>query len=131
MQQPTALIVDSDADTRGMYAEYLQYAAWDSEDAADGRAALIKALIKPHDVIVTAARLQFISGYDLCRMLKHAQATATTPIVFVTGDAFKADIKRAREAGADIVLAKPCLPDRLLFELNRQLALRQQLSFDF
>ena len=125
---PTALIVDRDADTRRMYAEYLKFASWVGEEAADGRAALILALTRHHDVIVTANRLGFISGHDLCRMLKHDRATAATPIVFVTGEAFKSDVLRARQAGADVVLVKPCLPERLLLELNRQLAKETTIS---
>ena len=119
---PTALIVDRDADTRRMYAAYLEFASWVAEEAADGGAALTMALKRHHDAIVTASRLGYISGHDLCRMLKHDRATATTPIVFVTGEAFKSDVLRARQAGADVVLVKPCLPERLLLELNRQLA---------
>jgi len=116
-----ALLVERDEDTRRMYIEYLQSASWEGEEAPDGRAALSMALTRHHDVIVMANRLGFISGHDLCWMLKHERATATTPIVFVTGDCFQTDVVRARQAGADVVLAKPCLPERLLLELNRQL----------
>jgi len=38
----------------------------------------------------------------------------TTPIIVVTGDAMETDLERARHAGADAVLVKPCLPDDLL-----------------
>src|SRR6187200_1597205 len=99
---PVALIVERDEDTRRMYIEYLQFASWEGEEAADGRAALSMALARHHDVIVMANRLEFISGHDLCWMLKHERATATTPIVFVTGDGFQTDVVRARQAGADV-----------------------------
>jgi two-component system cell cycle response regulator DivK len=125
---PTALIVDRDADTRRMYAQYLEFASWVAEEAADSDAALTLAFTRHHDVIVTASRIGFISGHDLCRMLKHDPATSTTPIVFVTGDAFTSDVVRARHAGADLVLSKPCLPERLLLELNRQLAKETTIS---
>jgi CheY-like chemotaxis protein len=117
---PTALLVDHDADSRRMYAEYLEFAAWHTEQADDGHEAFVKALRRPHDVIVMATRLPFINGYDLCRMLKSHGMTAMTPIVFVTGDGFQSDIERARTAGADLVLIKPCLPDTLLLELHRR-----------
>ena len=125
---PIALIVDRDADTRRMYVEYLKFASWVGEEAADGRAALILALRRHHDVIVMANRLGFISGQDLCWMLKHERATAATPIVFVTGEAFKSDVLRARQAGANVILVKPCLPERLLLELNRPLAKESTIS---
>jgi two-component system cell cycle response regulator DivK len=119
--RPIALIVDRDADTRRMYADYLEFASWDSEEATDGRAGLVKALTRYHDVISTDTRLSFISGYELCRILKRDRITAAIPIVVVTGDAYESDIRRARLAGADAVLVKPCLPDALVRELNRQL----------
>jgi two-component system cell cycle response regulator DivK len=125
---PTALIVDRDADTRRMYAQYLELASWVAEEAAQGDAALTLAFTRRHDVIVIANRVGFISGHDLCRMLKHDPATSMTPIVFVTSDAFKADVVRARHAGAAVVLSKPCLPERLLLELNRQLAKETTIS---
>jgi DNA-binding response OmpR family regulator len=119
---PIALIVDRDADTRSMYADYLRLESWDSEEAADGRDAFVKALTRRHDVIVTETRLQFVSGYDLCRLLKHHRTTAGIPIVVVTCDVFDSDLDRAHRAGADVVLTKPCLPDRLVLALNRQVA---------
>ena len=121
-RQPLALIVDRDADTRCMYADYLQFARWNSDEVGDGRDGLIKGLTGDYDVIITETRLPSIDGYDLCRILKHDWITAAVPIVFLTGDALPRDVDRAYRAGGDVVLIKPCLPDRLLAELNRQLA---------
>jgi CheY-like chemotaxis protein len=114
------LIADRDADTRHMYAEYLRFASCDSDEAEDGREALAKALSRHPDVIVTDTRLPIISGYEVCHLLKHDRATRTIPIIVVTGDAYPADVARARSAGANSVLLKPCLPDVLAVEIRRQ-----------
>jgi two-component system cell cycle response regulator DivK len=119
--QPIALIVDRHSDTRQMYAEDLKLASWKIEEADNGHDAWAKAVARHHDVIVTETRLPLLSGYDLCRMLKQHRITAAVPIVCVTGDASEPDVARAREAGADSVLIKPCFPDRLVIELNRQI----------
>jgi DNA-binding response OmpR family regulator len=120
--RPRALIVDRDDDTRSMYATFLGFGVWTADQAEDGREALVKAGSIRYDAIVTETRLPFVSGYDLCERLKHDWMTAGTPIIVVTGDVFAADVARARRMGADAVLLKPCLPDMLTHELNRQLA---------
>lgn len=102
-----------------MYAEYLKLGHWEIEEAADGREALAKAIAIRPDVIVTETRLSGINGYELCNLLRHDVSTATIPIVVVTADAFATDLTRASQAGADAVLAKPCLPETLLRELRR------------
>ena len=125
-----ALLVDRDADTRGMYAEYLRLAACEIDEAGDGREALAKAFSRHPDVIITETRLPGISGFDLCNLLRSDAATQTIPIVVVTGDAFPSHVTRAEQSGADVVLVKPCLPEKLLSEmrqvLQRSAKLREQ-----
>lgn len=117
----TALIADHDSDTRRMYADYFDNVHFDVEEATDGRDALVKALARPHDAIVTELRLPFIDGYELCEIFRHDPMTRNTPILVVTAEAFRTDSERALRAGADSILVKPCLPEMLLLELNRLL----------
>lgn len=124
---PTALLVDRDLDTRRMYAEFLKHSAFDIDEAEDGREALVKALTRHPDVIVLETRLAGINGFDLCRLLRSDSATSHIPLVVVTGDAFESDIRRAREAGADTVLTKPCLPDHLTAEILRLMKMSVEL----
>lgn len=116
-----ALLVDRDADTRHMYAEFLQLGDCEIEEAEDGREALAKALTRSPDVVVTETRLLGISGFDLCRILREDSITREIPIIVVTGDAFERDVERARSVGADSVLTKPCLPATLASEVRRVL----------
>ena len=118
--QRVALLVDGDADTRGMYAEYLRLSAtWLVEEAADGREALAKAIRQCPTVVVTETRLPGMSGFDLCQILRSDSLTAAVSIIVVTGDGLDNDIRRARMSGADTVLVKPCLPERLYAEIER------------
>jgi CheY-like chemotaxis protein len=117
-----ALLVDRDPDTRKMYAEYLRLsAACDTDEAEDGREALAKAMTRHPDVIVTETRLPGINGFDLCALLRRDTSTSAIRIIFVTGDAFETDVRRAERVGADAVLTKPCLPEVLLGEIRRVL----------
>jgi len=116
---PLALIVDRDAETRTLYAEYLKLSACSVEEADDGREALAKAIARLPDVIVTEARLPGIDGLELCDLLRRDAATCHIPILCVTGDA--AQTTFVQNAGADSVLVKPCLPERVLTEIHRLL----------
>jgi two-component system, cell cycle response regulator DivK len=122
-----ALLVDRDQDTRHMYAEFLKLGHWRVDEAADGREALAKAIALRPDVIITDTRLPGIDGFTLCGLLRRDIATTAIPVVFVTGDAWPADVERATAAGADLVLTKPCLPEELLVRLRALLAHRAEV----
>jgi CheY-like chemotaxis protein len=124
---PLTLLVDRDADTRQMYAEFLRQAACVVEEAEDGREALAKALTRHPDVVVTETRLSGISGLDLCKILREDAITRDIAIVVVTGDAFDNDVHRAERAGADVVLTKPCLPEQLARAIRNLLAHSREL----
>lgn len=114
-----ALLVDRDLDSRQMYADSLRLAAYDVELAEDGREALAKAISQRPQVIITETQLPGIDGFRLCELLRADASTQATPIIVVTGDAYPSDLLRAERSGADVVLTKPCLPDRLIAEIRR------------
>src|SRR5258706_4300735 len=122
-----ALLVDRDADTRAMYAECLRGSHYDVDAAEDGREALAKALDTHPDVVVTETRLPGMDGFALCTLLRQDAATSDIPVVFVTADAFEDDVRRARAAGAESVLIKPCLPEELLGEVRRLAGMWKEL----
>ena len=118
-EQCLALLVDRDPDSRQMYAECLRHAAYAVEQAEDGREALAKAISQHPHVIITETQLPGIDGYRLCELLRADAATQSTAIIIVTGDAHPPDLLRAERSGADVVLTKPCLPERLMVEVRR------------
>jgi CheY-like chemotaxis protein len=112
--EPLALVVDPDAERRAVYSLILAPMASAIEFAADGRQALAMAIGHQPRFVVTEAHLAFIDGYTLCSLLRADPLTADVPIVVVTGDSDADGPERARAAGADSVLVKPCEPDALL-----------------
>jgi two-component system cell cycle response regulator DivK len=123
----SALLADRDDDTRRMYGAFLRSLAIDVDEASDGREALAKALARPYDVVITDTRLPGINGYELCQLLRRDVATKATPIIIVTAEAIATNIERARKAGADQVLVKPCVPDQLLMEMRRLVGRSKEL----
>jgi CheY-like chemotaxis protein len=112
--EPSALVVDPDAMTRDLYAAVLGPMTRDIEYAEDGREALVKAIAHPPSLVITEARLPLISGYALCELLRADPSTADVAIVVITDNVGSSPIERARSAGADRVLTKPCLPGDLM-----------------
>jgi CheY-like chemotaxis protein len=113
-----ALLVDGDGDTRDLYQTFLVPRRYSVEHASDGREALAQAMLHPPDIIVMETRLGGVDGYCLCELLRAARDTSTVPIVVLTADARPASLERARRAGADVVLTKPCLPEVLLTAMD-------------
>lgn len=117
-----ALLVDPHEDTRRMYADYLKLSSCIIEEADDGRAALAKAISGRPDIIVTETQLPGINGFDLCSLLRRDVATRAIPIIVVTHGDVEVDVTRVWQAGADVVLIKPCLPEELFAEIQRLLS---------
>jgi CheY-like chemotaxis protein len=122
------LLVDRDLDTVVKYGEHLSRASYVLDYATDGRAALAKAIAHPPAVVITETRVPGIDGCQLIKLLRGDRDTERVPIIVLTSDAQPAQLERARAAGADAVLVKPCLPDRLLTELYRVRDLSRELN---
>lgn len=113
------LIVESHADTSDMYAEFLRHHGMRVRSVGNATDAL--AAMSNVDVLVTEIMLPgAMDGTELVARLRRAQRTRNTPIVVVSGCVFPLDRQRARDAGCDVFLPKPCLPDSLLQEVRRQ-----------
>ena len=104
------LLVEDDRDTREMYFAYLSYSGMLVTEAATGRGALERVAEHRPDVVVTDIAMPEMDGLELSRRLRAAATTRDVPIIAVSGQASE----RARAAGADVVLEKPCEPDKLL-----------------
>jgi len=122
-----ALLADRDVDSRQMYAEFLRLDAYEIDEAEDGREALAKALSRRPDVLVTETRLPYLSGFELCRLLRRDEQTRTMPIIVLTADAMERDVRLAVAAGADRVLIKPCLPEQLSEQISALLSYSSRL----
>jgi len=118
---PWVLVVDDDADTRVMLRMCLHHYGIEAAEAANAHDALEKVSKTPPHAVLLDMGLPGIDGYDLCRMLRERPDTHTTPIIALTGYAYAADIQRAKDAGCNAVLVKPCPPQHLLLELQRHL----------
>jgi len=105
-----------------MYAEFLRYKGFTPICVSNAAHAL--TIAPDADVIVTALRLPGpIGGLELIANIRSHEHTMRIPIVVLTACAWTTERVHAETAGCDLFLSKPCLPDQLVRELRRMLAL--------
>ena len=118
------LVVEDDAYTREMYAKWLAFSGFRVEEATAAEDAIEKARRLRPDLITTEIQLEGADkGLQLCAELKKSAQTKGIPIIAVTGWEMGECVEKARRAGCDLVLVKPCLPETLLAEIQRLLKL--------
>jgi two-component system, sensor histidine kinase and response regulator len=109
----SVLLVDDDRDNFEMYAEYLHSVGMvvRAVPAALDAIALVETAVP--DVIVTDLHLGGMSGITMTRAIKENPATASIPVVLLTGEAFGGVKAQAKAAGCDEMCLKPYPPDEL------------------
>jgi two-component system, cell cycle response regulator DivK len=127
-QAPLVLVVDDVAHGREIFAEYLEFRGFRVATAADGLEALDKAFELLPDVILMDLSLPGLDGWEATKRLKSDERTKTIPIIALTAHALASAHDKAKAAGCDSVVTKPCIPRDLETEVRRQLAARSERS---
>jgi CheY-like chemotaxis protein len=104
------LIVDDYPDALDMWAIYLRAVGYEVSTAGDGLAALAQAERLHPDLIVLDLELPRISGFDVARQLRANPETEHIPLIAATGYSHVTQLDRARDAGFDLIVVKPCDP---------------------
>ena len=118
---PLVLIVDDFADNREMYTQFLVFSGLRVAEAQNGHEALDKAFELLPDLIVMDLSLPGLDGWEATRRLKADDRTRAIPVIALTGHALAGHSKGAMDAGCDAFITKPCLPERLLQEIQSML----------
>jgi CheY-like chemotaxis protein len=120
-QVPLILIVEDFTDAREMYAEYFTFLGYRVTTAENGLEAVNKAASQRPDVILMDLSLPILDGWEATRRLKASDKTKHIPVIALTGNALAGHDERARKAGCDSYLTKPCLPESVEKEIRRVL----------
>jgi CheY-like chemotaxis protein len=120
------LIADDTTDSRDLYAEYFETRGFSVVTARDGAGAVQAALEHVPEVIVMDLAMPQIDGITAIQRIKADARMQQTRVIVLTGYHFAVE-RSALEAGADLFLRKPCLPERLELHVN---ALRQERAPD-
>jgi two-component system, cell cycle response regulator DivK len=116
---PVVLIADDTTDTRDLYADYFQARGFSVVTAPDGATAVHAAREYVPDVIVMDLAMPQIDGITAVRRIKADARTQRSRVILLTGYPHRVVEWGAFEAGADLFLTKPCLPEVLERYVNR------------
>ncbi|MEC5146534.1 response regulator [Chitinophaga sp. 212800010-3] len=118
--QKILLIEDNPAICENV-AEILELANYQVITASDGKEGVSKALEHLPDLIVCDIMMPVLDGYGVLHMLHKNQALQTTPFIFLTAKAERADVRKGMEMGADDYIAKPFEGTELLSAIESRL----------
>lgn len=109
MSNPSALIVEDDADIAQMYAIALRYVGFDTEIVRDGSTALARLANASPALVVLDMHLPFVSGAEILRQMRSDRRLDKTRVIMTTGDAQMAE---ALSNDVDLALVKPVSQDQ-------------------
>ncbi len=126
--KPRILVVDDEPEAVELVEFNLKQSGYAVVTAADGAEALKKARSQSPDLIVLDVMLPEMDGFEICKTLRLAPATAKTPILMLTAKAAEIDRGLGRERGADDYLTKPFSPRELLLRIKKILSRGQAVE---
>ena len=124
--KPRILLVEDYDDAREMYRDYLEFSGFQVDTARDGHEALEQARRHNPDLVLMDLSLPGLDGWEATRILKKDPATCHLVVVALSAHALSAEGDRARAAGCDGFIAKPCLPHDLVEQITEYLKLQSE-----
>jgi CheY-like chemotaxis protein len=128
MAEKHILIVDDYPDALDIWAIFLRSLGYRVSTAGDGATAITLAEQHLPDLVVLDLELPRVSGFDVAKRLRANPQTSAIPLIAATGYSHLRQLDRAREAGFDQIVIKPCDPDDLVEEIERLLHATERVS---
>jgi len=119
MEQRHVLIVDDDCVTRRLVWSILAKEDYRVVEASDGVEALERVSAgTPLILILLDLDMPRLGGRDVLKRLKSSAATASIPIIVLTGSPEEGDEAALMEDGADDYIRKPLEPARFIARIK-------------
>ena len=109
---PLVLLVEDNADTRGLYAAFFGSEGFRVLEAGDGLQALSQLAGERPDVMLLDLGLPRLNGVQVLRFVRQQPRLAGLPVVVVSGQLDL--LNAADDIAADVVCPKPCEPRDLM-----------------
>ena len=114
MSVKRVLIVDDVAVNRKLAAAMLKKRGWDIVEVDSGPAALDRLKAEPFDYVLLDISMPGMSGDEVCRLIRSAEATRDLRVVAYTAHALESEKAQIMAAGFDDIIIKPVTIDALL-----------------
>jgi len=113
-QPKTVLIVDAEESVRELLGKSVQDAGYEALTAGSEIELAKLIMSRSFDLILFDPRLPGVNGLELCALLKGNRVLRKIPVIFMSRDAGKDQVRKAFEAGCDEYVQKPFKLDQLL-----------------
>lgn len=114
MRQKSVLVVEDDEDILQLLSYTLTKAGFRLIFAHSGEEALEKLGEERADLVILDLMLPGITGLDVCKAMRRAEALKDIPVVMLTAKSEEQDIIAGLDIGADDYVTKPFSPKVLL-----------------
>ena len=121
MKRGRVLVVDDDADIRGLVRELLERQGYSVTEAANGRDGLRALYASPPDVVLLDVSMPELDGWET---LERIRDLSDVPVAMLTARAAELEKVRGLKAGADDYVTKPFSPQALRERVQAALGVR-------
>ncbi|MBO0680731.1 EAL domain-containing protein [Mycolicibacterium sp. S2-37] len=126
--EQAVLVVDDDARLRDLLSTVLTPLSCEILQAGSGEEALTVLLQRRVTVVVLDINMPGMNGFETAQLIREAEETASTPIIFLTGQAEAGDLGRGYDLGAVDYLVKPVSRQVLFAKVKALLELEQSFA---
>jgi len=116
------LVIEDERASRKLILKLLQNEGYEAIAAENGSIGLQLALLECPDLILCDIRMPEMDGYEVLSRLQQDPVTAMIPVICLTAQNDRADLRRGMELGANDYLTKPFTTEELLSAIATQLA---------
>jgi putative two-component system response regulator len=125
---PLVLVIEDDRTQRQMLTRLLEAASYEVVGLADGETGLRAVVEHQPDMVLLDLNLPRLDGFEVCKQLRADPATATLPVIIITGHTSTEDMVAALDAGADDFVTKPFQQVELLARMRSAFRLRRVMT---
>ena len=118
------LVVDDEAVSRAVLADWVRPLGFDVAEAVTGAQALEKALALRPDLILMDLAMPQVDGLEAIRSLRRAEDLRNVPVIAISASASEHEAAKSLAAGADAFLPKPVDFVRLQGKLGELLEIK-------
>ncbi len=120
--KPRILIIDDDIGFRDLLRIHLTSMGYQVKVAEDGVTGGRSLLANAPDLIISDVNMPFLDGFELLALMRAEEATASIPVILLSGRNDGDTMAKAVELGAADFLSKPVTRDQLLESVEACLA---------
>ena len=110
----TVLVVDNNRDVVDVVATFFSLRGFTVLKALNGTEALTLAQTERPAVIICDVLMEPMNGFEVLQQIRNTPELANTILIMASAKAYRSDIDRARQLGANDYVVKPFLMEDLL-----------------